>query len=170
MPKIILFRHAKSDWQSDADTDFDRPLNKRGHYAAPVMGAYLTRWITPRTKIICSPATRTTQTYKAASAYWPVLRYDFVSELYEASAQKLADVIDAHLEAELMVIGHNPSLEWLAHMLGAHASLGLAQFRLTTASICVFSFEEDFKNVLQHGNAKILDFKNPKELPNYSYP
>lgn len=30
MKRLILFRHAKSDWDDPVARDFDRPLNSRG--------------------------------------------------------------------------------------------------------------------------------------------
>ena len=48
MKQLILMRHAKSDWQSGADNDFDRPLNKRGRRAAVEIGALLKKRIKPR--------------------------------------------------------------------------------------------------------------------------
>ena len=42
MKRLILMRHAKSDWNHPGLADHDRPLNKRGRKAAPAMGAWLT--------------------------------------------------------------------------------------------------------------------------------
>jgi phosphohistidine phosphatase len=36
---LYLMRHAKSDWHSAAQSDFDRPLNKRGSKDAARMGS-----------------------------------------------------------------------------------------------------------------------------------
>ncbi|MGH8513640.1 MAG: SixA phosphatase family protein, partial [Gammaproteobacteria bacterium] len=38
--RLLVMRHAKSDWDSGAGSDFDRPLAKRGERDAPRMG----RW------------------------------------------------------------------------------------------------------------------------------
>ncbi|MDZ7734899.1 MAG: histidine phosphatase family protein [Gammaproteobacteria bacterium] len=38
---LIIMRHGKSDWSSQADQDFDRPLNSRGRKDAPVMADWL---------------------------------------------------------------------------------------------------------------------------------
>jgi phosphohistidine phosphatase len=37
MKSLFVVRHAKSDWNSAAQTDFDRPLNDRGNKDAPLM-------------------------------------------------------------------------------------------------------------------------------------
>ena len=41
MKRLILMRHAKSDWSHPGRSDHDRPLNRRGVKAAPAMGAWL---------------------------------------------------------------------------------------------------------------------------------
>ena len=40
MRRLLILRHAKSDWPSGL-SDFDRPLAARGKVAAPMMGRYL---------------------------------------------------------------------------------------------------------------------------------
>ena len=40
MRRLMLLRHAKSDWTVPGARDRDRPLNARGREAAPKMGAY----------------------------------------------------------------------------------------------------------------------------------
>ena len=35
--RLLLIRHAKSDWGNPSTKDFDRPLNKRGAANAPEM-------------------------------------------------------------------------------------------------------------------------------------
>jgi phosphohistidine phosphatase len=38
MKRLILMRHAKSDWSGGALTDHDRMLNKRGRVSAAALG------------------------------------------------------------------------------------------------------------------------------------
>ena len=40
MPRLLLLRHAKAGWASGT-MDLDRPLSRRGHGAATLMGGYL---------------------------------------------------------------------------------------------------------------------------------
>ena len=41
MKRLILMRHAKSDWSGHVSSDHDRPLNERGRHAADALGAWL---------------------------------------------------------------------------------------------------------------------------------
>jgi len=43
MRRLMLLRHAKSDWASPGLRDHDRPLNPRGREAAAKMGTYMVR-------------------------------------------------------------------------------------------------------------------------------
>ena len=75
-PRLILLRHAKSDWYSGALSDHDRPLNGRGMRDAPRVG----RWIdangyTP-TVVLCSSALRTRQTLDGVADDWPITYSD----------------------------------------------------------------------------------------------
>ena len=39
--KLLIVRHAKSDWSTASISDFNRPLNERGKKNAPLMGIKL---------------------------------------------------------------------------------------------------------------------------------
>ena len=41
MKKLILMRHAKSAWNTDAPSDHARPLNERGRKSAPLIAKKL---------------------------------------------------------------------------------------------------------------------------------
>ena len=43
MKSIILFRHAKSDWDATYSSDHQRPINQRGIKASKLMGSYLAK-------------------------------------------------------------------------------------------------------------------------------
>lgn len=64
MKKLLLVRHAKSDWNSPFLSDFHRPLNDRGKKDAPMMAE---RLLAKKIKIdayISSPAKRAAKTAK----------------------------------------------------------------------------------------------------------
>lgn len=59
MKKLVLIRHAKSDWSNPFLEDFDRGLNKRGLKDAPFMAKVLEKKDIKPDLIICSPSLRT---------------------------------------------------------------------------------------------------------------
>ena len=58
MRRLMLLRHAKSDWSAPGARDRDRPLSARGREAAPRMGAYMARHALVPDLIVASPASR----------------------------------------------------------------------------------------------------------------
>ena len=58
MRRLMLLRHAKSDWTAPGARDHDRPLSPRGREAAPKMGAYMARHALVPDLIVASTAAR----------------------------------------------------------------------------------------------------------------
>ena len=59
MKKIILMRHAKSDWANSELTDYQRPLNNRGKRNGPIMGKQiLKKGIIPEVPVLQRSAPR----------------------------------------------------------------------------------------------------------------
>ena len=113
--RLILMRHAKSDWYSGAGDDFSRPLNERGVRDARAMGQWLAEQDLLPDSIVSSPSARTRETLARLSvgagtdletvAVW-------FDELYHSSRQTIAQVLARHGRASgVMVLGHNPGLE-----------------------------------------------------------
>src|SRR5271169_6955745 len=71
MRRLMLLRHAKSDWSSPGMPDRERPLNARGIADAHTMGIYLARHALVPDLILCSPAKRTRLTAEACVDGWP---------------------------------------------------------------------------------------------------
>ena len=114
MKKLLLVRHAKSDWNTDAKTDFDRPLNKRGHRDAPAMAErMLNKHLVPQI-IVSSPAVRalTTAKYFANTFTIDEKLIQIEPTIYEASVAALLSVVnklDNKFEFAAL-FGHNPGI------------------------------------------------------------
>ena len=122
MPTLYLMRHAKSDWHSAAQSDFDRPLNKRGSKDAARMGEWLQQQnITPRL-FVSSPAQRTRQTVLAVTAKLGVNSDEIVfnRDLYLANRATLLKVLHSIPDTtdSVLLVAHNPGMddlvEWLS--------------------------------------------------------
>ncbi|MEJ7618709.1 MAG: histidine phosphatase family protein [Pyrinomonadaceae bacterium] len=130
MKTLLLMRHAKSSWQDEQLSDFDRPLNHRGLSAAPFMGKFIRRTGMVPDAVVSSPARRAKQTaelVRKAGRFDAAIVYD--ERIYEATAPTLLEVIsqiDSATEKVLM-IGHNPGFEALLHYFtGEHLSMPTA--------------------------------------------
>jgi phosphohistidine phosphatase len=163
--RLILLRHAKSDWPDVPDRD--RPLAKRGRRAAPVVGRWLRGHGYLPDTVICSVARRTRQTWELVA---PELggspSVTFEPRAYEASALTLL-----YLVRELpgtcrtaLLIGHNPAIEELATYLAeAPDAAGAPRLRFPTAAVAVLEFGGDWAD-LAPGHAHLLDFVTPADL------
>ncbi|MHC3993260.1 SixA phosphatase family protein [Thiomicrolovo sp. ZZH C-3] len=124
MRTLTLMRHAKSSWDDPALGDHERPLNARGRKAAKTMAQRLHAEPYTPDLVLVSSALRTRQTAEALQkAYDGALAVQTEPLLYEATSETYAEVIrkvDDAVDA-LMIIGHNPTLEWIAETLGGKA-------------------------------------------------
>src|SRR5262245_530195 len=94
MRRLMLLRHAKSDWSSPGMQDRDRPLNRRGQTTAPKIGAYMARSALVPDLIICSPAKRTRETFELVTASFPKPPQSrFEERLYGAGPDLILDLV-----------------------------------------------------------------------------
>lgn len=166
--RLLLMRHAKSDWSSGAHDDFARPLNERGVRDARRMGRWLVDEACLPSTILCSPAQRTRDTLRLlAEGAGQALdeRSRFVDGLYLATAGGIREVLRARgADDDVMVLGHNPGLEELLAWLlpvGA-AALDVAK-PFPTAAIYVLAVTTPL-SALERGSARVVAHQRPKHL------
>lgn len=169
MPRLLLLRHAKSDWASGATSDFDRPLNKRGRKAAPIMG----RWCADNglypQRIICSAALRTRQTLAGLLPFFPAdCTINITRRLYEDDVSGYLEAVRGGGDAEtLMLIGHNPSTQELACLLGARgdeAIITAVHTHYPTCGLAVIDIDAPRFADLVPGGGHLSAFKTPKDF------
>jgi phosphohistidine phosphatase len=121
MKRLILLRHAKSSWTDERLADAERPLSDRGVRDAPRMGARLhERGIRPDL-VLSSPAVRAQSTAKlvADALAYPADAIRLEASLYLAAPEDILGVVGEQPDTVecLLVVGHNPGLTDLAHIL-----------------------------------------------------
>jgi phosphohistidine phosphatase len=141
--RLTLMRHADAQWKDPEVVDFARPLNRRGSSEAEAMGRRLTELVLVPDLIIASPARRAQQTAEivARELAIPLRSLHYEEALYLAGAQeilRLARGIGPRVP-HLMIIGHNPGISELAHLLVPGTDIG----GLATAAICTMTFDTD---------------------------
>ncbi len=128
MRSVILFRHAKSDWQVDvAGDDLARPLSKRGRKAAQSMGRFLGLAGQVPDVAITSPALRATETLRLAkeAGRWSCPEQSREG-LYGDVSAVLEEIRAASAETGvLLLVGHEPTSSQLAVLLAGGGSLRL---------------------------------------------
>jgi phosphohistidine phosphatase len=166
--RLMLLRHAKSDWPDVPDRD--RPLAKRGRRDGPRIG----RWLRDRgylpDVVVCSAARRTRQTWELIAPELggtPSVRFE--PRAYAASALTLlylAHELPGRYRAALL-IAHNPGLSELAASLAGRPARDGASRRikqgLPTAGVAVLEFAGDWPDLVP-GQARLLDLVVPADL------
>lgn len=163
--KLILMRHAKSDWQADYSQDFERPLNRRGHKDATRMGEWLLANELPVDVIICSPALRARQTAEQLADKIGYLKNNIINvdSLYEAGLNTALYVAQEAVASNSLplIIAHNPTMDSLVEMLSEQRPpLSATGKLMTTAAMAVFSFNDEIE---VHG-CRLEHLIRPKEL------
>ncbi len=123
-PTLVLLRHGKSDWSHDDVDDLRRPLAGRGERQAPEAGRWLAGNVQSIDLALVSPAVRARATWDLVAAELDQPPRTLVDDrVYEASVDDLLSVVreiddEAHT---VVLVGHNPGLEDLAHTLTGQA-------------------------------------------------
>ncbi len=168
MLTLYLLRHAKSSWNTPAQSDFDRPLNKRGRKDAAELGRHLQTAAIQPELVLLSSARRTCETYQLLAAQLPV-QPDVVTlkSLYGASPAQIVSEIKTHGRAtsHLMVIAHNPGIEALAwHLTGDDPTNALSalksKYPTSAMTTLTFDIATWVKIAVQSGT--LVDFTTPK--------
>ncbi|GJL82655.1 MAG: phosphoglycerate mutase [marine bacterium B5-7] len=156
-------RHAKSDWHSGTERDFDRVLNKRGRRAAGEMGLELKNMAAPPDRVVCSPALRARQTVERVflKTGWRLDRLEFDESLYLASCDELIEVLRRFNDLDIvMVVGHNPGLEELmVYLCGSDIERTRKGKLLTTANIATIDLGPDGLDIGEE--AKLVELIRP---------
>ncbi len=174
MKRLLLLRHAKACRERHGLDDIDRTLTDRGRADAIRMGHFLKEEKCVPEVVLCSPAARTRQTLELIL---PVLEdtpaVQSVRELYLAKASKIVEIVRQTRTAagSLMIVGHNPGLEYcartLARMPGGSESRKLYDAmsqKFPTAALAVIGFEIAEWDGIEPGAGELELFVRPKDL------
>ena len=161
MKKLLLVRHAKSDWNDIKLSDFDRPLNDRGLKAAPEMAQRLvSKHIIPE-QIVSSPAKRayTTAKYFAKAFGIDKSLIETNENIYEAETKKLLSIINGldNNKDFIALFGHNPAITNCAVSLcGAYIG------NMPTCGIILIEFPFDDWSMISFGTGNKILYDFPK--------
>lgn len=171
MPRLVLFRHAKSAWDDPDLPDIDRPLARRGRLAAALMGGYLAEEGLAPDLVLLSPALRTRETWAraaAAAGFEPPARVKIVSDLYMADPQTARAILaeEGGAAATVLVLGHEPGTGALLRRLHdgrADPPLTRAFEKFPTAAVAALDLPGPWSQT-GWGEAAFALFAAPKDL------
>lgn len=158
MKTLFLARHAKSNWNQQGYSDFDRPLNEMGKSAAPLMALRLQQNYT-LDKIISSDAVRALAT---AAEYEKTLTQSVLTTehaLYNASFSDIVDVIKniSNEHSKVMLVGHNPGMTEVVDYF-----IKDDFYDMPAGGVAIIQFDLASWLDLQKSSAQLLAFEYPK--------
>jgi len=164
MKELTLIRHAKSSWNHPGLDDHDRPLNKRGEKAAPLVGdALAERGLKPDV-MLSSTAVRayTTACTIAGRIGYPEEEILREEAIYLAGVPMLMHVVQGIDESHdsAFLFGHNPGFHDLANHLLRKAVID----RLVTCAVVRMRLDVDHWGAVGAGDGDLIEHLWPKQL------
>ena len=150
--RLILMRHAKSDWSATLD-DHARPLNKRGRISAAAMGDWLRAMGYLPDEVLCSSAARTQETLDRLNL--PPTATQIRDALYHAAPATMARALAEASGRTVLMVGHNPGIHALVMTLLSEVKEGVSPDILMqgyrTGTLSAFTFDvETWADVAPH--------------------
>jgi phosphohistidine phosphatase len=160
MKRILIMRHAKSDWSDGSVRDFDRPLNTRGELSAPAVGIEIQRRGLTPDLIISSPACRAKMTAEAVAKKCGYGKQIIWNESfyfgYTGEILNTLRNIDESVKS-VMIFGHNPTFSSFSEMLSGKYC------ELSTADVSILQYDGLWKDLKSKACNQIM-FIASKEL------
>jgi phosphohistidine phosphatase len=166
--RLMLFRHAKSDWPQGV-ADKERPLGPRGRHDAPRMGEEIARRGLKPDLALVSPARRTRETWELAGAFLAGVPHKLDDRIYEAGPSEILAVIQGAEDAihTLLLVGHNPGLELTASFLVGEGSRRLRERlgeKFPTAALALIEFPDTEWREVGRGKGRLALFLTPDDI------
>lgn len=167
--ELLILRHAKSSWDTEAAMDHDRPLAKRGKRDAKRIGNWLREQEIMPDSVLSSPALRAAQTTGAIckTLHIDAKRVVWDPRIYAATAGSLLDIVRERPESEriVLLVGHNPGLEHLIlYLCGDAVEIPEDGKLLPTAALARLGAPREW-NALSEGSVTLRSITRPGSLP-----
>lgn len=159
--RLIVLRHAKSAWDTNAPTDHARPLNKRGRRDAPRVAAAIAKLGWEPETVISSDSMRTRETWKRMKKKLDKKTdVEFTRKLYHAGLDDILDALGKLSDKvkTVMVIGHNPGWE------EAVSRLTGKDVQMTTCNAAMLSLDAKSWKDASKKKWKLEQLIRPKDL------
>ena len=163
MLRLILMRHAKSDWNYGDPSDHDRPLNARGKASAAALGDWLGKVGYHPDAVLCSSAARTRETLQRLDLS-PEPDMAFERALYLAEPETMMAHLKGAKETTVLMIGHNPGICALAHRLVDAPPAHVRFEDYPTGATLVCDFDASDWSKIDWYKGQVIDFVIPREL------
>ena len=163
--RLILTRHAKSNWSDDALKDHDRSLNSRGRQAATAIGDWMAARGHAPDRALLSTALRAIQTWDGIAGRLPrPVETRTSRELHQAAPEAILAELAAETAGCVMVVAHNPGLAALAQWLVRETPQRVEFHRYPTGATLILDIEARDWGSVGVRSADVVDFVVPRDL------
>ncbi|WP_299781083.1 histidine phosphatase family protein [uncultured Roseobacter sp.] len=163
MLRLILMRHAKSDWNHPHLSDHDRPLNTRGLASAKALGNWLrTKGYRPD-QVLSSSSERTGQTVLGLAVPDDV-PVTFTRALYLAEPETMLDVLHTATGRCVLMLGHNAGIAEMAERIVEVPPQHNRFADFPTGATLVVDFDAEGWKAIGWHEGQPIDFVIPREL------
>ena len=161
MKRILILRHAKSDWSDDNADDKDRVLNSRGVDEAKLTAKSMLQKKLSFDAIVSSPAARALQTATIVKKTTSYPKEILVEECFYFSDMRRILAVIRRLDDQIetvLIVGHNP--------LWSNLVLFLAGKRILMDTGCMAELVSDVDSWEHFDTSQftLQNYINPKEL------
>jgi phosphohistidine phosphatase len=159
---VLLFRHAKSDWDAEYRVDHERPLAKRGRKAAVLIGKFLAAAGETPNLVISSSAKRAQDTARRAveKGGWGC-HIVIEPRLYGASEEGILETLRGVSESveTVLLVGHEPM--W---SIFAGALVGGADIRFPTGAVIRIDLAVDDWDSVRPASGTLVWMVTPRQI------
>lgn len=165
MRRLILMRHAKSDWSEPDLRDHDRPLNRRGRLAAKAIGGWLKRHKYLPEHALVSSSRRTQETWYRVVKSTGAAPTTYVPELYAATHDEMLAVLRAAPDVGcVLMLGHEPGIRLFAGRLLGDPPTDSDFDKFPSGTTVVIDLDIAAWSDAEWGNGQLVDFVVPRRL------
>ncbi len=163
LKQLYIIRHAKSDWSTLGQLDFERPLNPRGLRDAPLMAQFLKKLNIKPDLMVSSPANRALTTAQLFAKEYEIDTSSILAipAIYECSLSDLYEAIHGLPDSAetIFLFAHNPSLTYFANEFTEDYILNIPTCGVVKINAVAPSWQR-----LNHVTAKVEARWFPKEV------
>lgn len=164
--RLILTRHATSEWSDDPLKDHDRSLAPRGRQAADAIGGWFAAQGHIPNCALLSSARRATETWSRIARRLPrAVETRTSRDLYHAAPEAILAELATESAGSVVIVAHNPGLAALAQWLVRETPQRVEFHRYPTGATLVLDLDVENWSDVGTRSARVVDFVVPQDLP-----
>ena len=157
MLNLYLLRHGKAANAKTNQSDYDRPLNKKGIVQINQIGYILGQSSKKIEQIISSSAQRTKETSEITNNYLNLPNISYHDDLYLAQhIDIISKISDLATEKSVLYVGHNFGISDLVSYLVGDI------YSMTTGMLIEIEFEFDDWKMISSSSGSLKNIQQPR--------